>query len=99
MRFVLTALCLFTSTAHAVPAQFTHQGRLLDSEGAPLEDEATITFRVTDSETGGTALWEEDITVLAKSVGKFGIAAERKCVLGEGQVAAEWHVADAEITE
>jgi hypothetical protein len=29
-----------------------------------VEDEATITFRVTDSETGGTALWEDDITVL-----------------------------------
>ena len=64
MRSVLTALCLFASTAHAVPAQFTHQGRLLDADGAPLEDEATITFRVIDSETGGTALWEDDITVL-----------------------------------
>ena len=64
MRSVLTALCLFASTAHAVPAQFTHQGRLLDADGAPLGDEATITFRVTDSETGGTALWEDDITVL-----------------------------------
>jgi hypothetical protein len=62
MRSVLTALCLFASTAHAVPAQFTHQGRLLDSDGAPLTDEATIMFRVTDSEVGGTALWEETIT-------------------------------------
>ena len=64
MRSVLTALCLFASTAHAVPAQFTHQGRLLDADGAPLEDEATITFRVTDSESGGTALWEDEVTVL-----------------------------------
>jgi polyhydroxyalkanoate synthesis regulator phasin len=62
MRSVLSALCLFASTAHAVPAQFTHQGRLLDADGAPLEDEATIMFRVTDSEVGGTALWEETIT-------------------------------------
>jgi hypothetical protein len=62
MRSVLTAFCLFASTAHAVPAQFTHQGRLLDSDGAPLGDEATIMFRVTDSEVGGTALWEETIT-------------------------------------
>jgi len=64
MRSVLTALCLFASTAYAVPAQFTHQGRLLDADGAPLEDETTITFRVTDSESGGAALWEDDITVL-----------------------------------
>ena len=44
MRSVLTALCLFATTAHAVPAQFTHQGRLLDAEGAPLEADTTITF-------------------------------------------------------
>ena len=63
MRSVLTALCLFASTAHAVPAQFTHQGRLLDADGAPLEDEATIIFRVTNDEMGGDELWEETITV------------------------------------
>ncbi len=63
MRSVLTALCLFASTAHAVPAQFTHQGRLLDSDGGALEGDATITFRVTDSESGGTALWEETLTL------------------------------------
>ena len=63
MRSVLTALCLFASTAHAVPAQFTHQGRLLDADGAPLEDEATIMFRVTNDEVGGDELWEETITV------------------------------------
>ena len=63
MRSVLTALCLFATTAHAVPAQFTHQGRLLDGDGVPLEGEATITFRVTDAESGGDTLWEEAITV------------------------------------
>ena len=64
MRSVLTALCLFATTAHAVPAQFTHQGRLLDADALPMDGEATITFRVTDSESGGTALWEDEITVL-----------------------------------
>ena len=64
MGSLLTTLLLFGAAAHAVPAQFTHQGRLLDADGAPLEDEATITFRVTDSESGGTALWEDEITVL-----------------------------------
>ena len=63
MRSVLTALCLFTATAHAVPAQFTHQGRLLDADGVPLEGEATITFRVITEETGGEVLWQEPITV------------------------------------
>jgi hypothetical protein len=63
MRSVLTALCLFASTAHAVPAQFTHQGRLLNADGDAREGDATITFRVTDSESGGTALWEETLTL------------------------------------
>ena len=63
MRSVLAALCLFATTAHAVPAQFSHQGRLLDADGTPLEGETTLTFRVTDSETGGSALWEETLTL------------------------------------
>jgi hypothetical protein len=63
MRSVLTVLCLFGSTAHAVPGQFTHQGRLLDADGAPLEDETTITFRVTNADMAGDTLWEETITV------------------------------------
>jgi hypothetical protein len=63
MRSVLTVLCLFGSTAHAVPGQFTHQGRLLDADGMPLEDETTITFRVTNADLGGDTLWEETITV------------------------------------
>ena len=63
MRTVFTALCLLSSTAYAVPAQFTHQGRLLDAEGEPLEGDITITFRVATEETGGEVLWEEPITV------------------------------------
>ena len=63
MRSVLAALCLFATTAHAVPAQFTHQGRLLDADGAPLDGEATITFRINDSDAGGTTLWEETLTL------------------------------------
>jgi hypothetical protein len=62
MTALLTAL-LLGANAHALPAQFTHQGRLLDSDGGALEGDATITFRVTDSESGGTALWEETLTL------------------------------------
>jgi hypothetical protein len=63
MRPLLTTLLLFGATAHAVPSQFTQQGRLLDGDGEALSGDATITFRVTDSETGGTALWEETLTL------------------------------------
>lgn len=63
MRSLLTTLLLFGATAHAVPAQFTHQGRLLDADGIPMEGEATITFRVITEDTGGEVLWQEPITV------------------------------------
>ena len=63
MRSMLTILCLFSSSAHAVPGQFTHQGRLLADDGTPLTGEATITFRVTNEETGGDTLWSETQTV------------------------------------
>ena len=62
MLATLTAL-LLSQTALAVPGQFTHQGRLLDADGMALEDEATITFRIADAESGGTNLWEETQTV------------------------------------
>ncbi len=63
MSTVLTSLFLLASSAHAVPGQFTHQGRLLEPDGSPLEGNATITFRVTDAETDGRILWTETLTV------------------------------------
>ena len=63
MRSMLTILCLFASSAHAAPSQFTHQGRLLADDGTPMTGEATITFRVINAETGGTELWKETQTV------------------------------------
>jgi subtilisin-like proprotein convertase family protein len=62
MTALLTAL-LLGGNAHALPAQFNHQGRLLDSDGGALEGDATITFRVTNAESGGDTLWEETLTV------------------------------------
>ncbi|MGB0638468.1 MAG: hypothetical protein ACPGTU_03985 [Myxococcota bacterium] len=62
MSSLLIAVIL-GSTAHAVPAQFTHQGRLLGEEGVALEGDTTITFRVTNAESDGEALWEESLTI------------------------------------
>jgi subtilisin-like proprotein convertase family protein len=59
-------MCLLlslSSTAWAVPAQLTHQGRFVDSDGIPLTDDTTITFRLMDSDSGGTTLWYEEQTV------------------------------------
>lgn len=61
MSLLLTSLIL--ATAHAVPVQTMHQGRLLDGDGVPMEGEIEVTFRLIDAETGGTIVWEETSTV------------------------------------
>jgi hypothetical protein len=53
----------FGSTALAVPAQFNHQGRLLDAEGVALDEELAITFRLMDAAEDGAAVWEEVLEV------------------------------------
>ena len=62
MTMLIPLLCL-TAPVHAVPAQFTHQGRLLDADGVPLGGEVSLSFRVMDSESDGTILWEDTIVV------------------------------------
>jgi hypothetical protein len=67
--FYLLRTCLFlpwllcSTAAWAVPAQFTHQGRLLDVDGIPLEGDVNITFRLESDEVAGETLWEESLTV------------------------------------
>ncbi len=61
---LLTVTTLFMSqTALAVPGQFTHQGRLLDADGAALDGEVTLTFRIADAASEGESLWQETQTV------------------------------------
>ena len=58
--------CLFLTlpvNAFAVPTEFTYQGRLLDADAEPVEDELDISFRLMDSASGGNTLWEELHTV------------------------------------
>ena len=43
----------------AVPQQFTQQGRIMDSSGAPITGIHTITVRIYDSAAGGQMLWDE----------------------------------------
>jgi hypothetical protein len=63
MRALLATILLFGTTAYATPAQFTHQGRLLDVDALPMDGDATITFPIVNADSGGDTLWEEAITV------------------------------------
>ncbi len=58
-RPILFLLLTAPSVALAVPAQLTTQGRVLDPDGDPVLGTLDVTFRVLDSEAGGSTLWEE----------------------------------------
>ena len=58
----LLALLAAHAPAAAIPLQYTHQGRLTDGDGAPMNEEVTITFRIVDSAEGGSVLWEDTLT-------------------------------------
>lgn len=60
----LLALLAVSTSALAVPNSFSHQGRLFDSAGAPIDATTPITFSVYDVATGGTALWSSAESVV-----------------------------------
>ncbi len=66
----LALLCL-APTAMAVPLEFSHQGRLMDDTGAPLDGTEDVTFRIYDVDTGGTAVWTEVHTGLPFDSGYY----------------------------
>ncbi len=55
-------LCLH-SIANAVPLQMTHQGRLVDANGAAITGTQSLTFTIFDDPNNGTDLWTETLSV------------------------------------
>lgn len=51
------------TAAAQVPARLTHQGRLFDAEGAPLDDTVDITFSIYATENSPSASFTETISV------------------------------------
>lgn len=62
-RLLLAASLLASASALAVPMELTHQGRLLDSTGTPLDGGHDLTFTLSDAPTGGTVVWSETSTL------------------------------------
>ncbi len=71
---ILLFVSLVFSAAYAtVPRELNYQGVLTDTDGGVVPDGSySLTFRIYDVETGGSALWEEtqDVTV---SKGTFSV--------------------------
>jgi len=56
---IFTSILVFLGTAHAVPTQMGHQGRVLDADGLPAEGPHTLDFHLYDAAEDGTMIWSE----------------------------------------
>ncbi|MFO0616685.1 MAG: collagen-like protein [Polyangiaceae bacterium] len=58
---IASALLAFAcpATAIAAPHQLTHQGRLFDAAGAPVDGPLSVTFAIYDAQASATPLWTE----------------------------------------
>lgn len=68
--YALAVALVFGTTPlmSAIPQVMNYQGILRDALGAPIADGShEVTFRLYDSETDGTVLWEEAQTLTTKS--------------------------------
>ena len=54
---------LLSFSASAVPMQLTHQGRLFDATGTPLQGSHSVQIGLYLAPSGGSALWQDDLTI------------------------------------
>ncbi len=61
-RFMPLIALLLPSLASAVPMQFTHQGRLHDAAGLPIDGSCSLDMGIYTAPSGGAAVWQDTIT-------------------------------------
>jgi hypothetical protein len=59
-RWILAMIGLVPALAAAAPLSVAHQGRLLDSAGAPYQGTHTVGFALFGAESGGSARWSQE---------------------------------------
>jgi len=67
VSFVLCFMFLANAVTAEVPSRISYQARLTDNTGAPVPDSTySMTFRITDAESGGNVIWSEvrEVTTL-----------------------------------
>ena len=73
---LLALLAIYSSqlTANAaLPHLINYQGRLTDTNGAPLNGSYNITFRIYDALTAGNLLWQGTYTNVSINKGIFSV--------------------------
>ncbi len=74
MRSFLPLLLLaLTTQASAVPLELTHQGRVLNATGVPLNGPSPMTVAVYAASTGGSSLWTETFTSVDIEDGRYSL--------------------------
>ena len=60
-RILYAAISIFTfnTDSFAIPHQLTQQGRLLDTDGIPLEGIQSVEFRLYNDPFSGSLMWSE----------------------------------------
>ncbi|MFT6143166.1 MAG: hypothetical protein ACJAZO_000511 [Myxococcota bacterium] len=62
---------MLTNPATAVPLELTHQGRVLNATGVPLNGASAMTVGVYAASTGGSALWTETFSSVDIDDGRY----------------------------
>ena len=57
-------LLMYSTVALGVPQQLTQQGRMLETDGTPVNGTHNLTFRLYDSPASSDVLWSESVSVI-----------------------------------
>ena len=76
---MLLSVALLPSVAAAAPLELTHQGRLLDSTGAPLAGPVDVTVSIFDDASAGTQVWTDTFSAVELNEGFYTL------ILGSGE--------------
>lgn len=75
LALLMLPLGLGIAVAQSVPLKINYQGQLTDASGKPLPDkDRNLVFRILDSPTGGTLLWENTFAEVPVVGGHFNVA-------------------------
>lgn len=72
LQLIVAAMILVASNSFAVPNLISYQGFLNDSQGQPVTNTLSMTFKIYDAETGGNELWSEAQSVQVSN-GEFNV--------------------------
>jgi hypothetical protein len=71
--FTVCLLLPLHAMAQGVPTSFTHQGRLLDDDGAPITGAVELTYTIYDAASGGSILWQDEVSTVLGESGFFSV--------------------------